>query len=87
VARALFLFFVAEKGSGDLTIGFVCNEITRLCQGLITDDESKRGVKDLWDYVSQLDIHINSCNQYNSHMEVMSNGSTKLFMLLSSFAT
>jgi len=60
-----FFFVVAEKGSGDLTIGFACDEIPRFWGVLIAGDELKRGVKDLWDYVSQLDIHINTRDQYN----------------------
>jgi len=54
---------VAEKGSGDLTIGFACDKIARFWRALIADDEPKRGVKDLWDYVSQLYILINSHDQ------------------------
>jgi len=39
---------VAEKGSGDLTIGFACDEIPRFWGALIAGDEPKRGVKDFW---------------------------------------
>jgi len=46
-----FFFVVAEKGSGDLTIGFACDEIPRFWGALIAGDEPKRGVKDLWDYI------------------------------------
>jgi len=47
------LFFVmAEKGSGDLTIGFACNKIPRFWGALIAGDEPKRGIKDLWNYVN-----------------------------------
>ena len=49
-----FFFVVVEKGSGDLTIGFACNKIPRFWEALIAGDEPKRGVKDLWDYLSQL---------------------------------
>jgi len=59
-----FFFVVAEKGFGDLTIGFPCDKIARFWRVLIADDEPKRGVKDLWDYVSQLYILINSRDQY-----------------------
>jgi len=61
VARPFFSFFfvVAEKGSGDLTIEFACNEIPRFWGALIAGNEPKRGVKDLWNYLSQLDIRIN----------------------------
>jgi len=54
VARRFFQFFfvVAEKGSGDPTIGFACDEIPRFWGALIAGDEPKRGVKDLWDYVN-----------------------------------
>jgi len=45
-----------KKGSGDLTIGFACDKIARFWRALIVDDEPKRGVKDMWDYVSQLYI-------------------------------
>jgi len=44
-----FFFVVVEKGSGDLIIGFACDKIPRFWQMLISDDEPKRGVKDLWD--------------------------------------
>jgi len=41
----LFFFVVAEKGSGDLTIGFACDKITRFWRALIADDKPKRSVK------------------------------------------
>jgi len=65
-----FSLWWQKKGSGDLTIGFACDKITRFWQALIADDEPKRGVKYLWDYVSQLYIRINSCDQYKRDMYI-----------------
>jgi len=55
-----------KKGSGDLTIGFACDQIPRFWEALIVGDEPKEVliiiiiiIKDLWDYVNQLDIRIN----------------------------
>ena len=45
---------VTEKGSGNLTIEFACNEIDKFCRTLIAGDEPKRGDKDLCGYVSLL---------------------------------
>jgi len=47
-----FTLWWRKKGSGDFTIGFACDEIPRFWGALIAGDEPKRGVKDLWDYVS-----------------------------------
>jgi len=67
VARPLFSVFLCgggKKGSGDLTIEFACDKIARFWRALIADVEPKRGVKDLWDYVSQLYICNNSRDLY-----------------------
>ena len=37
-----FFFVVAEKGSGDLTIEFACDEIPSFWGALIAGDEPKR---------------------------------------------
>ena len=62
IARPLFPFYfvVVEKGSGDLTIEFPCDEIDRFCRALIAGDELKRGAKDLCGYVSYCTCHL--CN-------------------------
>ena len=39
---------VAEKGSGDLTIEFACDEIPSFWGALIAGDEPKRGANDLF---------------------------------------
>jgi len=46
VARPLFSIFLCagKKGSGDLIIGFACDEIPRFWGALIAGDELKRGV-------------------------------------------
>jgi len=51
-----FSLWWRKKGSGDLTIGFACDKITRFWRALIADNEPKRGVRELWNYVSQLYI-------------------------------
>ena len=43
---------VAEKGSGDLTIEFACDEIPGFWGALIAGDEPKRDANDLWGYAS-----------------------------------
>jgi len=58
-----FSLWWRKRGSGDLTMRFACDKIARFWQVLIADDEPKRGAKDLWDYISQLYICINSRNQ------------------------
>jgi len=52
---AFFHFYLWwwKKGSGDLTIRFACEKIVKFWRALIADDEPKRDVKDMWDYVSQ----------------------------------
>ena len=47
-----FSFVVAEKGSGDLTIEFACDEIPSFWGALIPGDELKRGANDLSGYAS-----------------------------------
>jgi len=47
-----FSLWWRKKGSGDLTIGFAGDKIVRFWRALIADDKSKRGVKELWDYVA-----------------------------------
>ena len=39
---------VTEKGSGDLTIEFACDEIDRFCRALIAGDEPKTGANLVW---------------------------------------
>ena len=47
-----FSLWWQKKGSGDLAIEFVCDEIDRFCRALIAGDEPKRGANYLCGCVS-----------------------------------